>query len=490
MAKVLLSYVNSFMDNLIPLNVSLLSACLKQAGHKTRLFDTTFYRTRDKTGDEERVETLQVKNANLEKYGVREKSNLIQDFRKTINDFNPDLIGLSVVESTYHIASKMLNSIKDYEIPKIMGGIFATVSPENAIKNKSLDMLCVGEGEKAIVDLANKLEKGDDYSHIENLWVKKKGKIIKNPIRPLINLDDLPEQDWEIYEKERLFKPMGGKAWISGPIELTRGCKFNCAFCANESLHKLYKQHATYTREKDVGRFMQELQIKKQEYGLEYLYLVAENFLQMNNKRFSEFTEMYEEIKLPFWIESRPEAVKPGRITLLNKIGCEGFSIGVEHGNEEFRKKTLNRFVKNERIVSAFQEAKKSGIRVCANNIIGFPTETRNLVFETIELNRKLKPDNIITNIFCPYQGTRLHDLSVEKGYIPEGFISGDYRFDAGLDMPQLRKEEVKGLQRTFPLYVYFSKNREGNIKKAEKFDKEGNKIFNELSEEFREKFL
>ena len=66
MAKVLLVYANSFMDYLIPIGISLLSACLKKAGHETKLFDTTFYRTRDKTGDEARVETLQIKETNLE----------------------------------------------------------------------------------------------------------------------------------------------------------------------------------------------------------------------------------------------------------------------------------------------------------------------------------------------------------------------------------------------------------------------------------------
>lgn len=54
MAKFLLVYVNSFMDNLIPIGTSILSACLKKEGHEVALFDTTFYRTKDKTGDEVR----------------------------------------------------------------------------------------------------------------------------------------------------------------------------------------------------------------------------------------------------------------------------------------------------------------------------------------------------------------------------------------------------------------------------------------------------
>src|SRR3989344_2404906 len=197
MTKVLLVYANSFMDNLIPVGISLLSACLKSAGHKTKLFDTTFYKTRDKTGDEARVETLQVKETNLEEYGIHEKkTDLIEDFKKIVNEFKPDIIAVSVVETTYFIGLNLLNSIKDYDEIKIVGGMHATMAPDEVIKEKSIDIICIGEGERALVELANRVEKNLDYSDIPNLWVKKDKIIIKNPLGPLISLDELPMQDW------------------------------------------------------------------------------------------------------------------------------------------------------------------------------------------------------------------------------------------------------------------------------------------------------
>jgi radical SAM superfamily enzyme YgiQ (UPF0313 family) len=490
MARVLLCYSNSYMDNLIPIGVSLLSACLKKEGHETKLFDTTFYQTREKTGDEARVETLQVKSTNLKKFGVRKKdTNMVEDFRKTIKNFSPDLIGISSVESTYNIAMNLLDGIKDITIPKIIGGIHPTMASEEVIKQKSLEMICVGEGEKAIVELVNKIETGQDYSHIRNLWVKKDGKVIKNPLRPLVNLDDIPYQDWDIYEKERFFKPMGGEIWISGPIEFDRGCAYKCAFCCNERLHEMNDQHGKYSRKRSVTKFIDELRLKKEKYGLNYLYLVAENFLAMNKNRFDEFVETYKDIKLPFWIETRPETIKTEKIKKLNEIGCEGVSIGVEHGNEQFRRNILNRYVTNEKIIYAFKEALNSGIRVCANNIIGFPTETRELVFDTINLNRELLPNDIITNIFVPYRGTKLWGLSVKKGYIEKESIAGDYRMDSGMNMPHFPQDEIKGLQRTFPLYVRFPKSRWKEIEQAEKFDDGGNEKFSALSKEYFAKY-
>jgi len=88
--RVLLVYVNSMMDNLIPLNISYLTACLKENGCSTELFDTTFYRTSEKSSDEARVETLQVKPFDLSEYGINYKeTDVFDDFRKKVAEFKP-----------------------------------------------------------------------------------------------------------------------------------------------------------------------------------------------------------------------------------------------------------------------------------------------------------------------------------------------------------------------------------------------------------------
>ena len=68
--KVLLVYPNYSMVNLLPTNIGILTACLRQNGFIVDLFDTTFYRTSEKTLDEIRVENLQVRKFNLGEFGV------------------------------------------------------------------------------------------------------------------------------------------------------------------------------------------------------------------------------------------------------------------------------------------------------------------------------------------------------------------------------------------------------------------------------------
>lgn len=470
--KVLLVLANTSMDNLIPLSVSLLSACLKKVGHEVRLFDTTFYKTREKTGDTARIETLQVKQANLKTSGISfKKSNLVLDFKKLVDEFKPDLVGVSVVEPTYLIGLQLLDSIKDLGVPTIMGGIHCTFSPEDVIKEASVDMVCVGEGERPLVELVNRMANNKEYNNIPNIWVKDNGRIYRNSIGDLAELDNLPDQDWQIYEKERFYKPMGGKISITGTFELNRGCPYYCDFCCNKELQSIYKEHGRYYRQRDVDIFMDEIRAKRRQYGIEYIYIVAENFLGMTEDRFNKFIKHYKEIRLPFWIQSRPETIIKDRLLQLRDVGCEGLSMGVEHGNEKFRREVLNRIVSNEIIIKAFEIAKETGIRISANNIIGFPTETRDLVFDTIELNRIINVDNVIVNIFAPYRGTRLRQLCVEKGYLSSDAIVGDYRQDVDVVMPQFTPEQIKGMHRTFTLYVKLPKSRWPEIERAEKSD-------------------
>ena len=479
------------MDNLIPLGISLLSACLKNAGHETKLFDTTFYKTKEISGDDARVNTLQVKKTNLEDFGIHErKTNMIEDFREMIDEFKPQLIAVSAVEPTYYVASKLLKGIMDIDIPKIMGGPLMTFAAEDIINEDFIDMICVGEAEEAIVDLVDAIESKKDYSNIVNLWVKKNDDVIKNPVRPLINLDKLPPQDWSVYEKERFFKPMGGKVNITGNFELSRGCNNRCAYCVNDAFQKIYDSKGQFLRYKPIKHFMDELREKINKYNLGYVYIVAENFLSMPKEMFDEFIKGYEEFKVPFWVNTRVETITEEKIKRLEEVNCVSMSVGIEQGNEEFRKNMLNRFMKNDTLRKAFEILHKFKIRVSANNIIGFPDETRELIFDTINLNRELKPDSIIVNIFNPYRGTKLYKIAVEKGYYEERSLAGDNRSDSLLNMPQLTPEQLKGLHRTFILYVRLPKEMWPEIEKAEKFDDEGNKTFQKLKEIYTRDFL
>ncbi len=482
--KVLLVYPNLTMVNLLPTNISILSAYLKDKGFQVSLFDTTLYRNSRKTQDEIRAEYLQVREVDLSKYGVFYKdTNVFDDFKKKVKEYQPDLIAVNAVEDTYKLGVLLLKCVEKFNIPNIMGGIYPTFSPEEVIKEDCIDMICIGEGEEALVELCEKMAKNEDYSLVKNIWVKHNDKIIKNSLRPLIDLNTLLYADFSIFEKERFYRPMQGKIFKMVPIEIDRGCLYNCSFCAAPTLRKFYRklELGNYFRKKRIEKVINEVLYHKEKYGADYIYFNCETFLSMTEDELYEFSKLYRKIGLPFWCQTRIETITEKKIKLLEEMNCNRMSIGLEHGNEEFRKKLLNKHFLNEDVLKAFNILKKSSIPVTVNNMIGFPDETRELVFDTINLNRRINADSISVYIFTPYRGIPLREVCLKKGYIDNHSSTATLIYDTVLNMPQLSREEILGLMRTFCLYVKLPESEFYKIRLAEKADEKGNKMFQEL---------
>ncbi|MFQ5713575.1 MAG: B12-binding domain-containing radical SAM protein [Candidatus Scalinduaceae bacterium] len=490
--KVLLVYANSMMDNLIPLSVSYLIACLKEKGIQVRLFDTTFYKTAEKSSDDERAEMLQVKPVDMSEYGINYKTtNMLADFRDLVIEYRPQLIGFSVVEPTYTIAYNLLNSIRDIKGKSkvIFGGIYSIFAYNKIIKNPLVDMVCYGEGEETIVKVCRNISANVSLKDLENLVIKEDGQIFVNRKSSLSDLNKLPNLDFSLYEKERFYKPVGGRVLKMAPVEFSRGCPYTCTYCADPALTASFKESGRWFRQKDNKRTIDEIECYLKEYNIEYFYFISESFLSMGEKKFNEFIEYYKSIKIPFWFNTRIETISHEKLEKLETINCNRISIGLESGSEYIRKKLLRRNYSNDYFLEKFRILSEHNISVSVNNIIGFPDETREQIFETIDLNRNIKAESFGAYIFQPYQGTSLRDYCVRKGYIPEDYLAEDVHFSSGLTMPQITREEIGGLQRTFTLYTKLPKEYYDDIKIAERFDKEGNGKFKELSEIYYQEY-
>lgn len=492
--RVLLVYPNYSMVNLLPTNIGILTACLRQNGFAVDLFDTTFYRTAPKTLDEIRVEHLQVRKFDLEEAGVRFKTTpLVGDFQRKVETFKPDLIAVSVVEDTWPQGRALIESVRDWPAPVIVGGVLPTLAPDVPIAHPDVDMICVGEGEHVIIEVAATLLARRDPSAIANLWVKQAdGSIVKNAIRPPIDMEDVPFADFGLFEPERFFRPMQGRVVRMAPIETDRGCPYKCRFCEAPSLVGLYKESTGhyYFRRKSWSKVREEIELFQEKYGVEYIYFNAETFLAMSEKEFDEFIRMYETIRLPFWMQTRIETLSEKRVKELERVNCNRISIGLEHGNEDFRRKIVGKSFSNQQMIDAFRLLDGTSIPVTVNNILGFPGETRELVFDTIELNRELGTDSVNAFLFTPYRGTAMYDDAVRQGFLDPAAETDSPMTGSILNMPSLSKDALMGLVRTFSLYVKFPREEWPEIAIAEQFTPEGDAAFQRLSLRYYERFF
>lgn len=493
--KVLLVYPNIHGMNMLPPAIGLFTALLKRDGHTVDLFDTTNWEIPGEAfdSDKEKEKLLTVRPFDDSKLRTEiNEGDVFFNFRQKISEFQPDLLAFSITEDLVPVAGRLLIHSESFNIPTILGGVFATFAPEKTLALPGVDMVCIGEGEHVLTRLCNRMEKGLPYDDLEGLWIKTKDGIRKNPLGQPVDFDNNPRIDLELFEESRLYRPMQGKVWRMLPVETHRGCPYQCTYCNSPAQQKMYLRNCgtPYYRKKSFEAIHDELTYYKNDLKAEALYFWADTFLSYTEKEFDEFCELYADIRLPFWCQSRPETVREDRIKRLMDLGMFRMGFGIEHGDEEFRRKVLRRNVSDKTIVENLGKLNTLGLKFSVNNIMGFPTETRELAFKTIELNRLIDADSANAYSFSPFHGTHLRTMAEEMGFCPPDLIARSVTKPTLLNMPQFTPEAIEGLRRCFTLYVRMPKDRWSEIEKAEKLTPEGDVVWEKLRRECLEKYI
>ncbi len=433
--KFYMIYSNQFAVGNKPIGIASLAAVLKKAGHQFRLFDCTKYSVNKPKGEfydwnlkgEKTLEFMYTRNK--ERMPIREKVTYVKVIDKVLTDidsYKPDMIGLTALSDDYPLGLRIMEKVKKTfsKIPTVCGGVHATIDPEGVISEKCFDMVCVGEGEYVILDLAKRVEEKRDFFKIKNLWIKRKnGSIEKNPVRPYEqNLDTFPYPDWSIYPETAFYKPFKGHAYKYGDFEMSRGCPYKCSYCINVQLQAIYKPTGkNFHREKSIKRVIEEIKSAREKYDIEFLKFWDETFLLMSKERLEEFADIYsEQIGLPYVIETTSQSITPFTVKLLKKSNCKSVSLGLETGNPDIRKGLLHKPTDNDTYIKAFKLLEENDIQKVSFNMLGLPFEKEEDVFKTIAMNKLCKTDVQSVGNFYPYKGTPIRRMLKEEGLLNE----------------------------------------------------------------------
>jgi len=331
-----------------------------------------------------------------------------------LEKFKPDIIGFSSYEMSFSWITELADYIKGLNphIPVIVGGYYATLSPEAVLSQPSIDMVCIGEGEYPLAEVLDVLEKGNPRKDIKNLWFKENGHLVQNGLRSLVSsLDDLPFMDRELFSSENS---------KNGILEImaSRGCPYECTNCANHALKKIYSGKGPYLRYRSPENVLKEIKVCVSRRNIKLIQFDDDMFTA-NQSWLKDFCIKYKsQINLPFSCNIRPEAGVSDTLRILKESGCVHVSIGVEAGDEKIRRSVLHRDMPDKLIIQAFKNAKKAGIKTKSFNMVGLPHETPLTLWKTIWLNLKLAPDSVQTSVYYPFKGTVLGDGCYEKGWV------------------------------------------------------------------------
>lgn len=334
---------------------------------------------------------------------------------------NSDLIGITSFAST---APRAIQIIKFFEkkgvkSPIVWGGVHATISPKECIKH--CDIVCVGEGEGAVLDLANAIENKKSFKKIKNLWINENGKIIKNPVRFVIeNLDKLPFADYDIqdhYILENHHLRSFREEDLAGQIFFLtgRGCPYGCAYCSNNFLNELYRgKYKKIVRWHSVDYIINcILDLKKRFKTLHYFDIRDDTFSLRPLEQIREFCEKYKKrVNMRFKCLGDPKTISEEKVKLLVDAGCTDIIIGIQ-GSERVNKEIYHRNQTDKNVLDAGQILSKfkDKLIVMYDVITCNPYEEPEDVIDMIKLLQKIpKPYYLSVNNLVFFPGTGLYE--------------------------------------------------------------------------------
>lgn len=367
---------------------------------------------------------------------------------KECSKFSPHITAFSSVNSQYETVIKIADYLKTKsKTPIIYGGACPTVMPQECLSNESVDFVCVGEGEEAFAELLNKYENGEDCRNIQSIWAKRDGQVIKNPIRPLGELNSFYPLDFSVYEEmEEILKHRDG--WFD--YSLIRGCPYQCAHCQSPYIQDIYGKNRSI-RYASIDTVIENLrEILRIYKGIEFFNFNDDTF-NLDKKYLFEFCRKYKEnifkkYKVRFNILARVDLFDEEICGNLKEAGVRMVKFGLESGNSRIRKQILKRNISDETTIKAFKICDKYEVETWAFNMIGLPTETKEELYQTFELNAVIKPDNFWLSIYYPIEKTGLYNFCAENDLIKYDMIRGlkNYRTNSPIVSKHFEEGEIQ----------------------------------------------
>ncbi len=378
---------------------------------------------------------------------------LESDLVRAAADLEPDIIGISCTTGEHLWALKTARRLKSATAaPILLGGPHPTFYPE-ILDDHAIDMICLGEGENAILELADRIDGGGDVTEIPNLWVKRDNRIYKNDLKPLIqDLDTLPFMDRQLYKKY----PALNAYEHSAPVTTGRGCPYDCTFCFNRTLREMYRQCKPYVRRRSAANVLEEIDEVRKASDVRRIMFLDDIFI-LDSKWVHEFLALYRErVNLPFSCLVRADLVNDDIVAALKRSGCFFARMGIESGNHQLRNLVLRKGITDHQIRLAASLIKKHGIKLQTNSILGIPGEDYGTALETLRINIDIRPDFAWCALMQPYPRTEIAEYALKHGFLPHNFTLDHLDFSYFFSTPMQigDKSRVMNLQKLFAVCV------------------------------------
>lgn len=367
-----------------PLSTLIAAALLRRERHDVRLFDATF------------------------EVGV-------EIFKTRLDELEPEIVLL--MEDNFNFLTKMCTTARRESALAMISeaarrGCRVAVNGPDAADNPAIylcagaDAVVLGEGERAMLDVANCWTKEDgDLSRISGLVLPGRGQAQSTKTRrPEQDLDSLPHPAWDLLD-------IGAyrAAWIAAHGEFSwnmvtsRGCPFSCNWCAKPTFGRRYSVRSPHDVAAEMSRVAQEIRP-------DHLWF-TDDILGLDVDWICSFADELDRasVRIPFTMQSRVNLMTERSVAALARAGAREVWMGIESGSQKILD-AMDKGTKVEAGRAATRLLKAHGIKACWFIQLGYPSESWHDLIATRNLIREEAPDEIGVSVAYPLPGTIFYD--------------------------------------------------------------------------------
>jgi anaerobic magnesium-protoporphyrin IX monomethyl ester cyclase len=340
----------------------------------------------------------------------------LQILRRTIKDWQPDFIGISIIITEVEQTKKIMSIIREIrsDVPVTFGGPWPSANPDESIKTLGADYVVIGEGEFVFPELIEALNHGRPTESIPGTVSLVNGNVKINPGRHLTEeeLDNLPFPAWDLldhklYAKMHSMPAVGCRRYMA--IVTSRGCPYKCAYC-HQTMGKVFRQRSV----RSVVAEMEDLRFK---FGFREMEIIDDCFNLDRKRMYEILTGIRDRIgdaRLHFPNGLRADLIEPRDMDVFKQAGTVSVIFAVETASPRLQK-MIRKNLNLEKTLHAIKASTRAGIYSSGFFMIGFPTESYKEASDTVEFAVRSTLHRPMFLHVVPYAGTELAEMTTHR---------------------------------------------------------------------------
>lgn len=335
--------------------------------------------------------------------------------------FNPDMV--VVYDDGFNYLTKMcLTNMREAAFEMIglakKWGCTVAVSSSDSTDHfdkyldSGADYVMLGEAEETLLELANGIRDNDlNLIAIQGLVYRQEGKVIRTQARSVRHdLDYLPLPAWDLADMDAYRRAwLKSSGYFSINMSTTRGCPFKCNWCAKPIYGNRYNARTP-------EHVFSELKMLYDTYHFDHIWF-CDDIFGLKPGWVKRFAALLKEsgIKIRFKIQSRADLLlNDAQVTPLAEAGCETVWMGAESGSQKILD-AMDKGITVKQIEEAVRQLSNKGIRTALFLQFGYLQETKEDIQMTLDMLKKVMPDEIGISVSYPLPGTKFYEKVKEE---------------------------------------------------------------------------